>query len=91
MWGAGAAAVAALWWVHLATTRVPCGLDGTFCSPGACHRLRSHLTHHLHGRGALTPGGCSLPYVLLGLSLPGDVRRGYTFHTVIYSQNDVLR
>ena len=42
MWGAGAAAVAAVWWVLVAQmSRLPCGTDGTFCGTAdACHRLR---------------------------------------------------
>eukprot|EP00740_Mantoniella_antarctica_P019832 CAMPEP_0198706630 /NCGR_PEP_ID=MMETSP1468-20131203/391066_1 /TAXON_ID=1461545 /ORGANISM="Mantoniella sp, Strain CCMP1436" /LENGTH=134 /DNA_ID=CAMNT_0044465579 /DNA_START=679 /DNA_END=1080 /DNA_ORIENTATION=- len=46
------AAAIAVWATALVARQptAPCGVDGTFCSPGACHRLRAHLTHRLHGQ-----------------------------------------
>jgi len=54
MWASGAATFAAVWAAVLIARQptAPCGVDGTFCSPGACHRLRAHLTHRLHGQPA---------------------------------------
>ena len=50
MWGAATTALTAAFYVLLLQTRLPCGVDGTYCAPRACHRVRTHLTAHLHGQ-----------------------------------------
>ena len=50
MWGAATAALTAAFYVLLLQTRLPCGVDGTYCAPRACHRVRTHLAAHLHGQ-----------------------------------------
>ena len=45
-----AAVTAIVYAALLATTRIPCGADGTFCREGACERVRAHLAANLHGQ-----------------------------------------
>ena len=45
-----AAVTAVVYAALLATTRIPCGADGTFCREGACERVRAHLAANLHGQ-----------------------------------------
>ena len=52
MWGAAAATAVALLWVARTTVPLSCGVDGTFCKPHACARLRVHLDRRLHGQAA---------------------------------------
>jgi hypothetical protein len=45
-----AAVTAFVYAALLATTRIPCGADGTLCRAGACERVRAHLAANLHGQ-----------------------------------------